>query len=88
MAIAKKRKTRNSNSKNNNLTSFEKIQFLQFEYDWQKKRLDDLYDKSNMLLCWDAAVFTFAIMFTDIENIISIISNHSNSYIYVLTLEL
>ena len=73
MANAKKRKTRKRKKKNNNLTSFEKIQFLQFEYDWQKQRRSDLVYKAQLFLCWNAAVFAFAIVFTDIEKIINVI---------------
>lgn len=61
------------------LTNFEKIQFMQFEYDWQKKRLDDLYNKSNLLLCWNAAVFVFAITVTDVDKIVNAFKNYYSS---------
>ena len=59
------------------LSDFEKIQFMQFEYDWQKKRLDDLYNKSNLLLCWNAAIFAFSIAITDVDRIINVLKHCS-----------
>ena len=69
--------SRTKSNKKNSLSDFEKIQFMQFEYDWQKKRLDDLYNKSNLLLCWNAAIFAFAFAITDVDKIINVIKNYS-----------
>ena len=88
MATTKRMIKKSSNSKKNDLTSFEKIQFLQFEYEWQKQRKRDLVEKSKLFLCWNAAVFSFAILFTDIEKIISVLKTHEDCCIIGLTVVL
>ena len=79
-----KKKTNRDNKKiKDELSAFEKIQFLQFEYDWQKQRRSDLVDKAKMFLCWNAAVFAFAIIFTDVEKIVALFNCNGRCFIYV-----
>ena len=73
---------------NNSMSNFEKIQFLQYEYEWQKKRKSDVVDKAQMLLVWNAGIFTFAVMFTDIEKIINSLTKSSITNITILIIVL
>ena len=69
------------------MSDFEKIQFLQYEYEWQKKRKSDVVDKAQMLLVWNAGIFTFAIMFTDIESIVKLLTKSiTNITIFIIVL--
>lgn len=84
---SKKNSERKNNfNKKSELSNFEIIQFLQYEYDWQKQRRSDLVDKAKLFLCWNAAVFAFAIVFTNVENIICILKHCTLCIIYVCTI--
>lgn len=69
--------------KKQELTNFEIIEFLQYEYNYQKQRMRDFVDRTQLLLAWNAGVFAFAIMFTDIGSIVRKI-NLNSQYTYLV----
>ena len=70
--------------KKQELTNFEIIEFLQYEYNYQKQRMRDFVDRTQLLLAWNAGVFAFAIMFTDIGSIVRKINLNSQSTYLVM----
>ena len=84
---SKKNSERKNNfNKKSELSNFEIIQFLQYEYDWQKQRKSDLIDKVQLFICWNAAIFAFAILFTDFDKIVTLLKRYRDCNITTLTI--
>lgn len=68
------------------LTNFEKIQFMQFEYDWQKHRRKSFVEAAELHLAWIGGIFAFWILFTDCKEIILFLKNNQNENLQILSI--
>lgn len=68
------------------LTNFEKIQFMQFEYESQKNRRTGFIEEAELHLAWIGGIFAFGILFTDFKEIFLFLKNNKDINLQVLSI--